>query len=129
MPKAHQRYANRTPQNLILRAVRIGPNAAILVERMMRDRRSARLRPSTGRTVVPHPEQGYRSAMGVLSLARRYEPGRLEAACERALVINAISYSTVTAILKSGLDRATPAREPLAPSPPHANIRGRDYYR
>jgi hypothetical protein len=44
-------------------------------------------------------------------------------------VINAISYSSVTAILKSGLDRATPVREPLTPSPPHANIRGRDYYR
>jgi transposase len=115
MPKAHQRYANRTPQNLILRAASIGPNAAILVERMMRDR--------------PHPEQGYRSAMGVISLARRYETVRLEAACERALVINAISYSSVTAILKSGLDRATPVREPLTPSPPHANIRGRDYYR
>jgi len=115
MPKAHQRYANRTPRNLILQAVRIGPNATILVERMMRER--------------PHPEQGYRSAMGIISLARRYERERLEAACERALVINAISYSSVNAILKSGLDRARPAREPLAPSPPHTNIRGPDYYR
>ena len=114
MPKAHQRYANRTPHNLILQATRIGPNAAILVERMMRDR--------------PHPEQRYRSAMGVISLARRYECERLEAACERALMINAISYSSVNSILKSGLDRARPAREPLAPSPPHADIRGRKYY-
>ncbi|WP_292015478.1 IS21 family transposase [Mesorhizobium sp.] len=38
MPKAHQRYANTTPASLISRAARIGPNAAILVERMMRDR-------------------------------------------------------------------------------------------
>jgi transposase len=115
MPKAHQRYANRTPHNLILQAAHIGPNAAILVERMMRDR--------------PHPEQGYRSAMGIISLARRYERPRLEAACERALAINAISYSSVNAILKSGLDRARPVREPITPSPPHTNIRGRDYYR
>ncbi|MCP1846073.1 hypothetical protein ACVIHI_009149 [Bradyrhizobium sp. USDA 4524] len=50
MPKAHQRYANMTPASLIKMAARIGVNTATLVERMMRER--------------PHPEQGYRSAMG-----------------------------------------------------------------
>lgn len=114
MPKAHQRYANTTPASLIARATRIGPNTGILVERMMRDR--------------PHPEQGYRSAMGILSLARLYERNRLEAACERALTINAITYSSVTAILKSGLDRTKPASEPAKPTPPHINIRGASYY-
>jgi len=114
MPRAHQRYANTTPATLIGQAARIGPNTSILVERMMRDR--------------PHPEQGYRSAMGILSLARRYERDRLEAACERALTINAVTYSSVTAILKSGLDRAKPAGEPVKPTPPHTNIRGRSYY-
>ncbi|TIO80790.1 MAG: IS21 family transposase [Mesorhizobium sp.] len=113
MPKAHQRYANTTPASLIGRAAKIGPNAAILVERMMRDR--------------PHPEQGYRAAMGILSLAVRYGPERLDAACERALLINAITYASVTAILKSGLDRANSA-EPAKPTPPHANIRGSTYY-
>ena len=114
MPKAHQRYANMTPASLIKMAARIGVNAAILVERMMRER--------------PHPEQGYRSAMGIIALARRYERDRLEAACERALAINAISYSSVSAILKSGLDRASPAAEPVKATPSHANIRGGTYY-
>lgn len=114
MPKAHQRYANTTPASLIRQASRIGSHTAILVERMMRDR--------------PHPEQGYRSAFGILSLGRRYERKRLEAACERALFINAISYSSVTAILKSGLDRARPVVEPVKPTPAHGNIRGGDYY-
>jgi transposase len=114
MPKAHQRYANMTPASLIQGAARIGPNAAILVERVMRAR--------------PHPEQGYRSAMGIIALARRYERDRLEAACERALAINAISYSSVSAILKSGLDRTSPSVEPVRATPPHANIRGGTYY-
>jgi hypothetical protein len=92
----------------------IGPNAAILVERMIR----ARL----------HPEQGYRSAMGTIALARRYERDRLEAAYERALAINAISYSLVSAILKSGLDRISFSAEPVRATPPHANIRGGTYY-
>ncbi|MEF2549639.1 IS21 family transposase [Aurantimonas sp. E1-2-R+4] len=113
MPKAHRRYANTTPESLMRQAARIGVNTAILVERLMRDR--------------PHPEQGYRSAMGVISLARRFDKPRLEAACERALTINAISYSSVNAILKSGLDRAKPS-EPVRPSPPHGNIRGNAYY-
>jgi transposase len=56
MPKAHQRYANMSPASLIERASKMGPNTAMFVERLMRDR--------------PHPEQGYRSAMGILSLAR-----------------------------------------------------------
>ena len=114
MPKAHQRYANMTPASLIRMAARIGINAATLVERMMRER--------------PHPEQGYRSAMGIIALARRYERGRLEAACERAIVINAISYSSVSAILKSGLDRASPAADTVKATPSHTNIRGGDYY-
>ncbi len=114
MPKAHQRYANVTPASLITKAAKTGANTAILVERLMQER--------------PHPEQGYRSAMGVLSLSRRYEQGRLEAACERALLINAVSYSSVSAILKSGLDRAKPAAEPVRPAPAHGNIRGGTYY-
>lgn len=114
MPKAHQRYANTTPAKLIGRARKVGVSTAILVERLMRDK--------------PHPEQGYRAAMGILSLSPRYGRERLEAACERALTINAISYSCVNAILKSGLDRSSQADEPAKPAPSHINIRGSAYY-
>ncbi|AOF98630.1 putative integrase, catalytic region (plasmid) [Sphingobium sp. RAC03] len=76
----------------------------------------------------PHPEQGYRSAMGILSLARRYEHDRLEAACDRALVIGAVTYSSVNAILKAGLDKIQPTTGPLKPTPAHGNIRGGSYY-
>jgi len=92
-----------TPASLIKMAAWIGVNAAALVERMMCQR--------------PHPEQGYRSAMRIISLALRYDRDRLEAACERALTINAISYSSVSAILKSGLDRTRPAADPSKPRP------------
>jgi len=49
----------------------------------------------------------YRSAIGIH--ARRYERKRLEAACERALAINATSYSSGTPSSKSGLDRTVSA--------------------
>ncbi|BCG97438.1 hypothetical protein MesoLj131a_63020 [Mesorhizobium sp. 131-2-1] len=66
--------------------------------------------------------------MGILSLSPRYGPTRLDAACERALTINAITYSSVNAILKAGLDLMGSQAEPAKPTPAHANIRGRTYY-
>lgn len=66
--------------------------------------------------------------MGILSLAPRYGSQRLDAACKRALTINAIACSSVASILKSGLDRQQPQAEQAAPTPAHTNIRGRSYY-
>ena len=46
-------------------------------------------------------EQGFRSCLGIMRLAKPYGPDALEAACERALTIGARSYSSVNSILKS----------------------------
>ena len=51
-----------------------------------------------------HPEQGYRSCLGLIRLGKSYGTARLEAACKRALAINGISYKSVQSILKNGLD-------------------------
>jgi hypothetical protein len=78
-----------------------------------------------------HPELGYRSCLGILRLADRYGPQQLEAACQRALRLNACSYRSLKSMLETGLDRQPP--EP--PTPPalhsqaHAHVRGADYYR
>lgn len=114
MPKSHQRHAGMSAASLIRQASKISANTGILVERVIRDK--------------PHPEQGYRAALGILSLARRYEHDRLDAACERALIINALTYSSVRSILQAGLDRVNPIIEPGNPLPAHSNIRGRGYY-
>ncbi len=114
MPKAHQRHAGMTPEYLVTRAGRVGYHIAVLVERLMRDR--------------PHPEQGYRSALGVLSLERRFGRDRLEAACDRALTYNTVSYASVQSILTTGLDKAVEQPEPSPPTPRHDNIRGAAYY-
>ena len=113
MPKAHQAHHEWRPSRFIAWAGTIGPQTAALVAAILADR--------------PHPEQGYRSCLGILRLAKRYDPGRLEAACARALVAGARSYRHVDAILRRGLDRTTdtPAATPALE---HENIRGRDYY-
>ena len=75
-----------------------------------------------------HPEQAYRSCLGVLSLAKRYTPARLEAACARANAAGILSYKGVHNILKHQLDHVPLEREVDAPLPTHANIRGEHYY-
>jgi transposase len=78
----------------------------------------------------PHPQQGFRSCLGLLRLGKRYSPERLEAACRRALVIGSASYKSVQSILKTGLD-SQPLPVPETPETPpieHPNIRGTLYY-
>lgn len=119
MPKAHQKHAEWTPARLCNWASKIGPSTEALVCAILEDR--------------PHPEQGYRSCLGILRLGRHYGDQRLEAACTRAVAVRARSYRSVESILKHGLDRVpiesakTPRDE--SPRPAHENIRGRDYYK
>jgi transposase len=116
MPKAHQHHLEWTPSRLIQWAETIGPQTAALVTAILADR--------------PHPEQGYRSCLGLLRLSRRDGAARLEAACTRALTVGVRSYRHVDSILKHGLDRLPPPEpaESLPLAPVHEHLRGRDYY-
>jgi transposase len=116
MPKAHLRHLEWTPSRIITWARTIGAQTAVLVEAILADR--------------PHPEQGYRSCLGILRLAKRYGDARLEAACARAVTVDARSYRHVDSILKHGLDRlvGSPAPPPLTRLPAHEYLRGREYY-
>jgi transposase len=116
MPKAHQRHLEWTPSRITDWAGTVGPQTAALAAAILADR--------------PHPEQGYRSCLGLLRLGKRHGDTRLEAACMRALAVGARSYRHVDAILKHGLDRV-PLVEPAPVGPvtlAHEHLRGRDYY-
>lgn len=113
-PAAHQRYLQWSPARLIDWAKQKGPATAELIESILRSR--------------PHPEQGFRSCLGILKLESRYGTERLEAACRRALDIHALSYKSVKSILSAGLDRR-PRREGISvPLSLHENVRGSGYY-
>ena len=116
MPKAHLRHLEWTPSRITGWAEHIGPQTAALVVAILADR--------------PHPEQGFRSCLGLLRLGQRDGAARLEAACARALAPGARSYRHVDAILKHGLDRlGAPAPAPqLTLAPAHEHLRGRSYY-
>jgi transposase len=115
MPKAHRAHLEWSPSRLVHWAATIGGDTAALVEHILASR--------------PHPEQGYRSCLGLLRLAKRYGPPRLNAACARARLAGARSYRHVESILKHGLDKQ-PLTDPIvAPLPfAHENVRGATYY-
>lgn len=76
-----------------------------------------------------HPEQAYKSCLGILHLARAYGNGRLADACRVALYHESYTYKTIDNILKHGLEREAVQDDLFdAPLPEHENIRGREYY-
>jgi len=114
MPQAHQRHREWTPSRLVGWAGTVGAATAQLFERILESR--------------AHPEQGYRSCLGIMRLAKPFGTERLEAACRRALAIDALSYKSVRSILDAGLDRQ-PLQPPVTtPTIQHPNIRGAEYY-
>jgi transposase len=114
MPASHRRYADWTPEKIRCEAAAIGPGAEALVEAILRER--------------THPEQGFRSCLGILRLARSHGRERTEAACERALEIGARSYTSVNSILKTRRDRRRPEPAADGPAISHPNIRGAGYF-
>lgn len=114
-PKAHQKHVEWTPSRLIAWGASIGTSTGKLVEGILVRR--------------PHPEQGYRACLGILSLSKRYTAQRVEAAAARAVAIGAYSYQSVKSILEKGLDQLPlleTSTEP--PTSPHENVRGPAYY-
>ena len=112
MPSSHRRYRDWTHERILREAAAIGDDTAALIGIILRSR--------------PHPEQGFRSCIGILRLVKRYGAERLDAACARALVLGTRSYSSVAAILKNAQERKT--AEPEPPVLFHENVRGSSYY-
>jgi len=113
-PKSHQRYLQWPPSRILEWVQTIGPECAKVVAKIM--------------AAQPHPEQGYRSVMGIIRLGKAVGRVRLEAACRRALHFGTCSYTSLKSILQNNLDAQPLEQElPLA-SPEHENLRGAPYY-
>lgn len=121
-PRSHREYGAWPPERFVSWARTVGPNVAALIEAMLAADR--------------HPELRYRSALGVIRLAKSYGDERADAACRRALAIRSPSYRSVQTILKHGLDRkplTLVENDELPPTaasgaPVHEHVRGADYF-
>ncbi|MFZ4405461.1 MAG: IS21 family transposase [Pseudobdellovibrionaceae bacterium] len=116
-PKAHQAMAEWTPDRMIKWAEESGESVSEFAKQMI----SRRM----------HPEQSYRSLLGVLRLGDKYGKARLNKACERSLSVKSISYQTVKNILERGMDQLklkNEKDEQINMFSEHENVRGPDYY-
>ncbi len=116
MPLAHQEIAGVNQQSLLANAARVGPAAREFAQALLDDRSV--------------PQHAYRSLVGILRLERDFGRDRLNAACERALTLRALTYKSVQSILSRGIDRLehdTTASD-TKPKQQHENLRGHAYY-
>jgi transposase len=114
MPPAHQQVSDWSPERFLRWAEEMGPHTKQLIAAVLESRR--------------HPQQAYRSCLGILGLGKRYTNARLEAACRRALPAGIRSYKGIRNILENKLDQVEREPPPATPLSAHANIRGEGYY-
>jgi transposase len=115
MPEAHRQAGEWTPERLSAWAAKTGPATAKLITTILTSRK--------------HPQQAYRSCLGILRLGKAYGDDRLEAASGRALILGSHSYKSIESILKLHLeDKPLAEQQELALPEDHDNIRGPSYY-
>lgn len=115
MPSEHQRRCQKwSPERFVRWAGKIGSKTRKMITHLLGSRR--------------HPEQAYRSCMGILKLADKYNEARLEAACNLAMDNGLHGYRHIRNILKNGLDKVQTTEEPRKATTNHRNVRGAGYY-
>jgi transposase len=108
MPQRHQRAVEWSPERFVRWAEDIGPATTQLIQAVLAGRK--------------HPEQAYRSCLGILNLSARFDKPSLETACQQALVAQLLSYREVKNLLDCHIEALNGA------PPAHDNIRGGKYY-
>jgi len=108
MPANHQKALEWTPERLLRWAEEIGPSTAQVIHSILVTRQ--------------HPEQAFRSCLGILHLSRQYSSSQLETACQLAHQAKTLNYQGV----KGFLEHLPPLENPSHPIP--ENIRGHSYY-
>lgn len=118
MPPEHRRHTEWSPDRVVRWGHNLAPDIGRMCEAIMATKK--------------HPEQGCRSALGLIRLEKKHGRERLAKACQRALALRSNSYKTVQMILENKTENAPLPQEslPLAtPRTKHDNIRGATYYK
>jgi transposase len=112
MPSSHRRYAEWTPDRFRRWGASIGPETEGLITAILASR--------------PHPEQGFRTCLGILRLYRDLPRERAEAVSARAVEIGGLTCKTITALIATHTSNRH-STEPAAVME-HANLRGPGYF-
>jgi hypothetical protein len=113
MPSSHRRYAEWTPDRFRRWAGKIGPNTEGLISAVLANR--------------PHPEQGFRTCLGILRSYRGLDADRVEAVSARAVELGVLNCKGVASLLARKFDASGADASPVTLFD-HANVRGPRYY-
>lgn len=114
-PASHQYVAQWNPERFIKWAEKIGSEAKSVIETVLQSK--------------SHPEQSYRSCMGILSLAKKHSEIEFIKACKKALDIECVTYRFIANTLKNKTFNLSSEQElQKIEIPFHENIRGKEQY-
>ena len=117
MPPDHQTFTEQfgwDADYFRREALKIGINTQQFIEKVLQAR--------------PIIQQAFEGCKGILRLANRYTPERLEAACKRALPGSRYGYNTIDNILKNNQDKLNIDEPDLFHIPTHHNNRQPDEF-
>ena len=114
MPSHHRFVSEWNPQKFIKWAANIGEETEYYIKRILDSKQ--------------HPEQGYKSCIGILTFAKKISKQRLNNACKRAIYYNSYSYIAIKNILAKGYDKLKLDNPEQFTLPMHKNVRGSSYY-
>jgi len=115
LPSQHNFVNSWSPEFFIKWARKIGDNTATLIQLVIESK--------------THPEQAYKSCLGILTQAWKHGDDVLELASGRALHFGSYSYMTIKNIISNKLFKLKEDYEqPTVKLPEHQNIRGSEYY-
>lgn len=114
MPAQHRFVTEWNPSYFMTKAKEIDPIVEYYISQVLARKQ--------------HPEQGYKSCMGILSFSKRLGEARLIKACKRAHEIGYYNYKIIEDILKQNLDKYDDDDMEPSKMPAHDNIRGGKYY-
>jgi len=114
MPPNHRYYAEWSSERFIRWGQSIGDDVAEMIQVVLKSRK--------------HPEQAFKTCMGILNLVKEHGHDRLNKACGRALGFGFHSYMRIKNILDRGLEEEVLTESMELPVFFHENIRGSQYY-
>lgn len=115
MPSNHQWISDWNPERFKKWALNIGSPVKDVIETVLLSKE--------------HPEQAYKTCLGILNLSKKYSAPRLVKACERASRYGCCSYKAIQNILKNNMEGLNEDEPDLFDRlPDHENIRGINYY-
>ncbi len=115
MPQDHQLVDGWNPHRLVSWAEKMGGSVKEFIQLMLDQRE--------------HPQQAFKTCLGVLNLGKKYDKEAMQLVCKKAIEINSISYRFIANSLKNKTYKITEDDPEDLKLPFHKNIRGKDYYK